>query len=123
VIAAGLTPAPPVTAMLLVDTGASNTHLDDQIIARLGLQPTGSISVLTPTTGKIPVAVSTYDIDLIIQGFSLPGMVGLPHVVHNHSVSGCDLSAQGIDGLLGRDVLALARMTYSGPDNHFFLSF
>lgn len=109
--------------MLLVDTGASHTNLDAGIIAKLGLQPTGSINVMTPTTGQTPIPQPTYDVDLVIQGFALPGMVGLPHVVHNHSVSCCDLSLQGIDGLLGRDVLALARMTYSGPDNHFLLSF
>lgn len=109
--------------MLLVDTGASHTNLDDGIIQKLGLQATGSINVLTPTTGQVPVAVSTYDVDIIIQGIALPGLVGLPHVVANHSVSGCDLSMQGIDGLIGRDILALSRMTYSGPDNHFFLSF
>jgi len=78
---------------------------------------------MTPTTGQTPVPQSTYDVDLIIQGFSLPGLVGLPHMLTNHSIMGCDLSAQGIDGLLGRDILAVARLTYSGPDNHFYVSF
>lgn len=33
-----------------------------------------------------------------------------------------DFSAQNIDGLLGRDVLAQCLLVYSGPDNAFMLS-
>ena len=75
--------------------------------------------MLTPSTGSTPVVVPTYDVGLVVSG----GIGGAQHIVPVHSVNECDFSAQGIDGLLGRDFLAAARLTYSGPDNFCYLSF
>jgi hypothetical protein len=41
----------PVSARLLVDTGASVTCLDRAILASLGLAPTGNVAMATPSTG------------------------------------------------------------------------
>ncbi len=114
---------PPVAANLLVDTGASCTALDRQIVAALGLTPTGSVRVHTPSTGVTPAVQQLYDVGLFIIGATNPGPRGLPHMVPNLPILSSDFSAQGIDGLLGRDVLELCRMTYAGPENVLMLSF
>ena len=106
---------PPVLTQLLVDTGASCTNIDSTLIGKLGLTPTGSVLMHTPSTGQKPVKALTYDVGLILD-------VG-GHQVSSVSVIETDFSDQGFGGLLGRDVLALARMTYSGPDNIVYLSF
>jgi hypothetical protein len=119
---AGALLPPPVFANLLVDTGASCTNIDLKFVAALGLTPTGSVPVHTPSTGATPVVQQLYDIGLAI--ISPPGPAGSGHhFVPNLPVLATDLSAQNLDGLLGRDVLRMCRMTYSGPDNLLMLSF
>lgn len=110
-------PAPQLVEML-IDTGASHTNIDSTVVKALGLSPTGTIPMLTPSTGATPVVVPTYDV-----GMAIPGFAGAQHLIGIHSVSECDFSAQGIGGLLGRDVLSAARLTYSGPDSSCYLSF
>lgn len=110
-------PAPQLVEMLL-DTGASHSSVDKSVVAALGLTPTGNIGIHTPSTGTKPVVVPTYDVGLVVQGIG-----GAQHIVGVHSVSECDFSAQGLGGLLGRDFMAGARLTYSGPDSFCYLSF
>lgn len=105
-------------ANLLIDTGASHTAIDEKFVRLLGLNPTGTLSVHTPTTGLIPKTIQTYDVAIAFSGHSKA-----VHHIAAHSISALDFSGQGIDGLLGRDILALARLTYSGPDQTYFLSF
>lgn len=100
--------ASPVPATLLVDTGASCTVLDEEIIQLLNLQPTGSIDVHTPSTGAAAVPRNQYDILLAIGG------AGAMKVIATLPIVGSDFSAQGINGLLGRDVLSHGSMFYDG---------
>jgi hypothetical protein len=104
---------------MLIDTGASHTNLDTSIIQALGLSPTGTMQLLTPSTGATPVVVPTYDVGIVVMG----GLNRGQHVIGVHQVSECDFSAQGIAGLLGRDFLAAARLTYNGADGTCYLSF
>lgn len=117
--AAGLTLPLPVRAQMLIDTGASHTSLCKTIIQALSLTPTGSIPILTPSTGTIPHQVSTYDVLLAVMGVTPQDV----HLLPTWSVSECDFTGQGISGLIGRDILARGRLTYSGPDATYFLSF
>jgi hypothetical protein len=44
----------PVQIRALVDTGASGTCVDPSVLQSLGLTPTGSVQVNTPSTGPTP---------------------------------------------------------------------
>jgi hypothetical protein len=112
----------PVLANLLIDTGASCTNIDHKFVAALGLASTGSVPVHTPSTGATPVLQPSYDIGMVIGGAPSAG-AGAVHFVPNLPVLATEFSAQNLDGLLGRDILRLCRMTYSGPDNIVMLSF
>ena len=118
-LAAGVTVPPGQLANLLIDTGAGMTSIDTQILSALGLPPTGTIPIHTPSTtaGATHIA-NTYDIGLLI-----PGAKVATHFVQALPVIDGQFKHQGIDGLLGRDVLALGRMIYSGFDSAFMLSF
>lgn len=47
----------------LIDTGASFTSVDPIILANLGLTPTGTIDIVTPSTGQGVHTTDTYDVD------------------------------------------------------------
>lgn len=121
-MAAGQPVPPGVQATLLVDTGATCTTLDRSIIQTLQLQPTGNVQVHTPSTGSTPVTQQLYDIGLVLVGQSPNGMP-TGHMMQSLPVLESDFSAQSIEGLIGRDVLAQCRMTYAGPDGLMLLSF
>lgn len=109
-----------VTAKLLVDTGATKTSIDSAVLAKLSLTPTGSANILTPSTGTAGHQVNTYDVGMAIFGATMSVLVS---AIPAMAVLDGNYQGQGIEGLLGRDVLASARMTYSGPDNFVYLSF
>lgn len=60
--AAGLKVPNAVVLDCLVDTGASVTCMDATALAPLALQPTGSTSILTPSTGQVPIDYNLYDV-------------------------------------------------------------
>lgn len=104
--ASGLALPQPTTGTFLIDTGASNTVVDASLIAPLGLTPTGAVMCHTPSTGKSALPFNQYDVMLVI-----PGSVGSPAwIIEALPVMECDLSAQGIHGLIGRDVLNRAEV-------------
>jgi predicted aspartyl protease len=60
-------PIPPTQNIrALIDTGASGTCIDPMVFKALQLQPTGSIPMLTPSTGQTPVDADTYDVAIMI---------------------------------------------------------
>jgi hypothetical protein len=102
---------PHVSARLLLDTGASNTCLDAGIVAKLGLQPTGAQLCATPSHAA--VSLPTYFVELVLS----------PLVTVEAVVLGARVSSQGIDGLLGRDLLDNAVVVYDGVQKHCTISF
>lgn len=114
--AAGQIVPAAIPAQLLVDTGASGTSIDRSIISQLGIQPTGSCPIHTPSTGNVPLICSMYDVELRLDGAAGQHIPILP-VVES------DFSAQGLHGLLGRDFLQYGHMTYCGFSNGFYISF
>lgn len=105
----------------LIDTGASGTCVDPSVLDALGLTPTGSVQVHTPTTGNAPVAKDQYDIGLAIPG---PAISQAALMVANLPVLCSELfDAQAIHALIGRDVLSRCLLSYDGTTNLFTLCY
>lgn len=115
---AGQSVPPPSVVRLLIDTGASQTAVDAAVLTQLQLAPTGSVQIHTPSTNGVPHSCNLFDVALLV-----PGPVVAVHWLPALAVLEGNFSAQGIGGLMGRDVLASAHMTYSGHSNIFMLSF
>ena|SRR5579864_1067881 len=114
-------PVPPMQRMTgLIDTGASCTCVDPVIIKALGLTPTGSTQMYTPSTGAQPHTTDQYDATLKIyvtlEQAPLEVLV-LPVVAAELRVG------QGIDALIGRDVLRQCLLSYNGQSGFFTLAY
>ena len=105
----------------LVDTGASCTCLDPTVLQALGLPPTGSASVNTPSTGSQPHTANQYDVSLIIPG---PSPSHPAYYIHTLAVvEALLLLPQGFHALIGRDVLQHCLLTYNGLTHQFTLAY
>jgi hypothetical protein len=94
----------------LLDTVASGTAIDPSVLATLGLTPTGTTTVNTPTTGANPQVVEQYDVGLLI-----PVPNGLPLFNQTLPVIAAELlAAQGFHALIGRDILSQCVFVYNG---------
>jgi hypothetical protein len=109
----------PVPIRGLLDTGASGTAVDPSVLTTLGLTPTGSTLVNTPTTGATPQPVDLYDV-----GFVIPGPAGGSHLFSQTlPVMASELlAAQGFHALIGRDILSQCVFVYNGS-GFFTLSY
>jgi predicted aspartyl protease len=101
-----------IRAQMLVDTGASGSAVDSSLIHELALRPTGAISIATPSHENHEVL--TYDIDLIIEQNNF--------TIQNIQVFATALNNQGIQGLIGRDVLQHMLLVYNGYSGNFTLA-
>lgn len=114
-------PSPAMVAgSFLIDTGASHTVMDPGLIAPLGLTPTGSTPIHTPSTGAGSLTCDEYDVLLHIPA---AGPFGFGHIIEAMPVIIADLRSQGIDGLIGRDVLAKCILIMNGPAGRATLAF
>lgn len=106
-----------VQGLFLIDTGASGTCVDPTLIAKLGLPPTGAAPMQTPSTNGTPVQCNLYDVSVFIPdgqgGFMTPAL----------PVMECNLAAQGILGLIGRDILNRCTLIYNGSANFVTLAY
>lgn len=116
----GLQIPPPATGTFLLDTGASTTCVDPKLVRRLGIDPSGSIMMQTPSTNGTAVACNQYDVSLYVPP-SVPGTLGL--LIPAIPITETMLSTQGIDGLLGRDVIDSNVIIYNGSTRIMTLSF
>jgi len=117
-IAAGQTAPAPIQIRGLLDTGASGTAIDPSVLTALGLTPTGTAQVLTPTTGATPHVVDQYDVAILI-----PAPNGAPLFKQTLPVTASSLlAAQGFHALIGRDILGQCVFVYNGS-GFFTLSY
>jgi len=103
-----------------VDTGASFTSIEPSVLQLLELSPTGTIDIVTPSTGQNVHTTETYDVNFVI--YAGPG--DPPLSMPNLRVAACELfSRQGIHALIGRDVLKQCILVYNGDFDVFSLAF
>lgn len=105
----------------LIDTGASGTCVDPSVLTILGLSPTGSVTVNTPSTGNQPHVADQYDVSLLIPGALA---THAPLTVPNLPVMCAELlTAQGFHALIGRDILSRCLFSYNGAMGLFTLAY
>ena len=119
-LAQNLPVPPPRVIRALVDTGASFTSIEPAVLEALGLTPTGTIDIVTPSTGKDVHTTDTYDVDFVIGA----GPDDLPLSITNLRIASSELYLkQGIHALIGRDVLKRCILIYNGEMNAISLCF
>jgi predicted aspartyl protease len=107
----------PISVRALVDTGASCTCVDPQVIKSLGLSPLGTAQVHTPTTKGTAQNCGVYDAAIIIRSTNGNLSIGTLPIVETH------LSSQGFELIMGRNVLSKCILVYDGTSGYFTLSF
>lgn len=103
---------------VLADTGASCTCIDHGHLSQLGIAPSGLINVHTSTTAGKPVQCQQFDVDIAVILDN-----GNSHHLGTFPVLESSLISQGIDGLLGRDVLSRGILFYNGGAGTLTLAF
>ena len=104
-------PAPEMTIALL-DTGASNTCIDNELATKLGLPIVDTLKMTSASHQE--VEQPAYPISIEFIGTSI--QFGVPKAMGAHLV------AQGLGLLIGRDVLSSFTMFYNGLNGQITLS-
>jgi len=108
------TPLPaPQFGSALIDTGASVTAVDMEVLRRLSLPPVGTGIIVTPSGTETQ---GVYVVRLTFPGTPIPPLDPRP-------VMGSQLSGFGHIVLLGRDLLQGALLIYDGAHGHWTLAF
>jgi len=103
-------PIPSVSILVLLDTGASGTLLQTNVVTGLGQESLGTVFLLTPSTTE-PIARQQFRIRLVFAA----------DMAFEVDVVEAPLIGQNIQGLIGRDILQFLKLTYDGPNNRFSL--
>ena len=108
-----------VRGQFLLDSGASGTAVDSKLVQSLNLIPSGTVSIHTPSTNGVPQVCNQYDISMFIPtGTSVHGcIIGAIPIIES------SFASQGIDGLIGRDLMDSWACFYNGPSKIFTLSY
>lgn len=109
----------PVNVELLIDTGASMTLLDEQLMRSLGLTPTGSTQWHSSSTNGVAQRCGVYDVRLVLGGIGTPDTF----TVDPLQVIAPPFINHGYQGLLGRDVLSRVQLGWNGPTNSLTISY
>jgi hypothetical protein len=110
----------PVHVRALIDTGASVSGFAPRVFTGLDLTPVGQIAILTPSTAPdAPHQSDLYDVSLSLVAD------GTPHSFPDSRVMAADCwhPDEGIEALIGRDILDRCFFQYMGPDRRFTLAF
>jgi predicted aspartyl protease len=108
--AAGDAVPPPVQLTALIDTGAATTAIRQGVAQQLGLLPVGVRPISTPSSTRADMPI--YAIRVVLNTV----------VFEVTAIEATGLAVQGIDALLGRDVLAQAVFVYIGYANEFTIA-
>jgi hypothetical protein len=120
-LSAGQPTPSPVTVQALVDTGASCTCVDPNVVQQLGIPPTGRVQVHTPSTRQAtPHETNQFDVSIFIPGSTAQAR---PFTVPALPVIESELQHQGYSVLLGRDILSACLLVYEGQSGFFTLAF
>jgi len=103
----------PLAVRALIDTGATYSCIDLSVVSQLNLLSSYEVMVFTPGTGGVPQQMKQYEVDVEVPNVGL-----FPRIAAIEAA----LSAQGIQALIGRDILARCLFVFDGPANSFSIS-
>ena len=109
-IAQGKSLPAPRSGLALVDTGASNSCIDEQVAKELGLPVIDVAIMQSASHEKHPCNIYPVQIMTPIVTLNAPRAMGAA------------LATQGILVLIGRDVLQSCTLFYNGPAGQFTLT-
>lgn len=102
----------PQSGKGLLDTGASISAIDVELLQKLDIPPIGVTRVSTPSGQD---AQELYAVKFSFPGKGLPDMTSL-------NVLGSNLKKQQISALIGRDILRYCLMVYDGTSGSIILA-
>jgi hypothetical protein len=105
----------PITVAALIDTGASSSVIQCGLAQRVALHPVATQRLSTPSSENV-----LCDQSMLRLTFYPTGGI-LMSVYFDAVFTEAPLKGQNIQCLLGRDFLAHAVLTYTGPTNSFVL--
>ena len=106
-------PAPePINGLALLDTGASNTCIDDAEAQKMNLPVIGVGSMSSASHSRTPSNI--YPIQIEVTGF--------PIRFQSFRTMGASLNDHGLLLLIGRDLLAHCALFYNGTTGQITLS-
>lgn len=93
------------------DTGATGTCISKQVVAKLGLQPTGMINVQTPSGIG---TMNKYMVNLTLNN---------KLTILDFPVMDSEIGSQGIDVLIGMDIISIGDFAVSNFEGRTQFSF
>jgi len=108
----GLAIPQPMVGLALIDTGASNTCIDDEAARSMNLPVIDVGSMTSATHAQTPSNI--YPVQIEIIGFKIS--------FQSPRTMGAALREQGLLILLGRDLLQRCTLFYNGPTGQITLS-
>ncbi|MBH1970837.1 hypothetical protein FK216_06015 [Moraxellaceae bacterium AER2_44_116] len=108
----------PIKGHFLIDTGASLTCVDASLIQPLDLPVIGSVNIQTPSTQGGTHQCKQYDAMLFLQDQGSAGFI-----IEAIPLLATHLKSQGVDGLIGRDILDRCTLIYNGTAKTFTLAY
>lgn len=110
---------PPAQRILaLLDTGASISAVDPVVLNALGLTPSGHAEIHTPSTQGTAIDTDTYDVSIGI----FAGRIGDSPFISDTIQVTSSILGNGVQALIGTDILRSCILTYNGADDCFTLA-
>ena len=110
---------PPQKGEFIIDTGSDMSVVDPSAVMALGLHPRSMMKAHTLSTGGMAVEFGEYEVGLYLHG----PQAGKGFHIPNLPVMGATFNAPSHQGLIGRDILALGILIYSGATQSYSLAF
>lgn len=109
---------PRVRVRVQVDTGSEFTVIDGSVFGRLGIQAIDAV-----TLRPMSVSADTVQFPRFAVSLALPGEESELHLP-SATVLGCHMTPEdGVQGVLGRDMLAHCLFVYDGRRRTFTIAF
>jgi hypothetical protein len=110
----------PVAVRVLIDTGSSHSGFAGRVFEELRIAPVGKMPLLTPSTvPESPHECDVFDVSLSLVANGAAHPFGTSRVMK----ADCWMEGEGMEGLIGRDILDRCTFMYYGKERCFSLGF